>query len=111
MSKHAAALQAYNNDLVKGISEIKERRRKLEKEVEKDQAESDELHAELAILTGKIDVVKARLDAKQRKLDDVDKKIKQTEGAYLKIIESSQTLLEVLKRAVIDHDSEESDCL
>ncbi|KNC80137.1 hypothetical protein SARC_07489, partial [Sphaeroforma arctica JP610] len=51
MSQHAAALQAYNIDLAKGIVEIKDRRARVLREVAVEQAESDKLNGELALLT------------------------------------------------------------
>jgi len=98
MAQQGAALQNYNNGLVKSLEELCERRQKLQKEIEKEQREKQILDDQLAQLNSKIKNLDASLSKKNDIKNEYDKTIRETEAAYMKILESSQVLLNVVKR-------------
>ena len=98
-----ASLQNYNNQLVSCLEDLKEQRSGLEKEIQEELAEKSKLEREIALLTERLTRVNGEvqienLNKKVIARNDYDKAIQETEGAYIKILESSQTLLHVLKR-------------
>ncbi|CEG50133.1 uncharacterized protein PHALS_07858 [Plasmopara halstedii] len=70
MAQQGATLQNYNNELVKCIEELREKREEA-------------------------------LARKTQARNEYDRTIQETEAAYMKILESSQTLLHVLKRETV----------
>eukprot|EP00466_Bigelowiella_natans_P003094 jgi/Bigna1/36200/e_gw1.13.191.1 len=81
MSSQGATLQNYNNELVKCLEDLREKRETLNKELQR---------------------INERLAKKTSARNDFDMTIQETEGAYMKILESSQTLLHVLKRESVN---------
>jgi len=59
---------------------------------------SQQIQVELQQLTKRLAAINESLAKKLDTKQEYDKVIQETEGAYLKILESSQTLLTVLKR-------------
>ena len=98
MAQQGAALQNYNNGLVKSLEELCERRQKLQKEIEKDQREKAILDDQLAQLASQMKTLEDGLTKKLEIKAEYDKTIRETETAYMKILESSQVLLNVVKR-------------
>ena len=98
-----ASLQNYNNQLVSCLEDLKEQRSILEKQIQEELSEKSKIERDIAILTEKLTRIngKIQLENLNKKIiarNDYDKAIQETEGAYIKILESSQTLLHVLKR-------------
>merc|ERR1719410_1415677 len=56
-------------------------------------------------MTERLHRLNASISQKSQARNDYDKTIQETEGAYMKILESSQTLLHVLKRESVNLDS------
>jgi len=52
----------------------------------------------LSILTDRLSTINEQLARKIQARNEYDRTIQETEAAYMKILESSQTLLQVLKR-------------
>jgi sjoegren syndrome nuclear autoantigen 1 len=82
---------------------LKEQRSVLEKQIQQDLSEKNKIEKEIAVLTEKLTRINGKiyLESLSKKMiarNDYDKAIQETEGAYIKILESSQTLLHVLKR-------------
>lgn len=98
MAQQGAALQNYNNELVKVLEELCENRLKLQKEIEKDEREKQLLDSQLTQLTAKINAIDASLAKKVETKNEYDRTIRETETAYMKILESSQALLNVAKK-------------
>jgi len=98
MAQQGAALQNYNNELVKVLEELCERRQRLEREIEMDKREKQKLDAQLAQLTAKSNALDASLARKLDTKAQYDQTIRDSETAYLKILESSQVLLNVVKK-------------
>jgi Sjoegren syndrome nuclear autoantigen 1 len=98
-----AHLQNYNNQLVGCLEDLKEQRDCLNLQILKEEEEKAIIHRDMAALTEKLTRIKRKLylESLDRKIvarNEYDRTIQETEGAYLKILESSQTLLQVLKR-------------
>eukprot|EP01111_Echinosteliopsis_oligospora_P018459 TRINITY_DN8479_c0_g1_i1.p1 TRINITY_DN8479_c0_g1~~TRINITY_DN8479_c0_g1_i1.p1 ORF type:complete len:113 (+),score=15.72 TRINITY_DN8479_c0_g1_i1:76-414(+) len=98
MSDKGADLQTYNNELVRCIEELKERREEVNKVILREEEERSKIQHEIRRLTENLSRLNDSLNRKISARNEYDKTIKETEAAYAKIIESSQTLLSVLKR-------------
>ncbi|MBN3323841.1 SSNA1 protein, partial [Atractosteus spatula] len=98
MSQQGAALQTYNNELVKCIEELCAKRDELNRQIQQEEEEKVRLQNDIRILTEKLSRVNESLARKLASRNDFDRTIAETEAAYMKILESSQTLLSVLKR-------------
>jgi len=97
-SSQGAALQTYNNELVKTLDELCARRKALQREIDADEAERLQLESQLQLLQRQLDAVGTRLDTKQGMRDQYDKTIAVSEQGYMKILDSSQTLLSVVRK-------------
>jgi sjoegren syndrome nuclear autoantigen 1 len=98
MAGQGASLQNYNNELVKCIEDLRERRETVHREILNDEAAKGKIQQDLAILTKKLAEINEDLAKKIQTRNEYDRTIQETEAAYMKILESSQTLLQVLKR-------------
>ncbi|GAB1286056.1 Sjoegren syndrome nuclear autoantigen 1 homolog [Apodemus speciosus] len=99
MTQQGAALQNYNNELVKCIEELCQKREELCRQIQQEEDEKQRLQNEVRQLTEKLARVNENLARKIASRNEFDRTIAETEAAYLKVIlESSQTLLSVLKR-------------
>jgi len=103
MAAQGASLQNYNNQLVGCLEELKEQRDQLSQLIQKEESEKAAIQQELAILTERLTTVNRichseSLAKKLKARNEYEQTIHETEAAYLKILESSQTLLHVLKR-------------
>ncbi|KAG7314810.1 hypothetical protein KOW79_022113 [Hemibagrus wyckioides] len=98
MSQQGAALQTYNNELVKCIEELFFKRDELNKQIQQEEEEKTRLQHDIRVLTEKLSRVCESLDRRLTTRNELDRTIAETEAAYMKILESSQTLLSVLKK-------------
>uniref|UniRef100_A0A8C4MCM6 SS nuclear autoantigen 1 n=1 Tax=Equus asinus TaxID=9793 RepID=A0A8C4MCM6_EQUAS len=98
MTQQGAALQNYNNELVKCIEDLCQKRDELCRQIQQEEDEKQRLQNEVRQLTEKLARVNENLARKIASRNEFDRTIAETEAAYLKILESSQTLLSVLKR-------------
>ncbi|XP_068104762.1 microtubule nucleation factor SSNA1 [Hyperolius riggenbachi] len=98
MSQQGAALQTYNNELVKCIEDLCSKRDELNRQIQHEEDEKNKLQNDIRILTEKLSKVNESLARKMASRNEFDKTIAETQAAYMKILESSQTLLNVLKR-------------
>lgn len=64
-------------------------------------SEKSAIEKEISELTARLSQINESLSKKLITKEEYDKAISETEGAYLKILESSQTLLHVLKRETV----------
>jgi Sjoegren syndrome nuclear autoantigen 1 len=67
-----------------------------------DEAEKAKIQSDLQTLTKRLAQVNDSIQRKNETRIEYDKVIQETEAAYLKILESSQTLLTVLKREAVN---------
>ena len=63
-----------------------------------EEEEKSQIEGQMRKLQERLDVLNASLKKKYTARGDYDKTIAETEGAFVKILESSQTLLHVLKK-------------
>merc|ERR1719220_2233669 len=96
-----SSLQSYNTELVKCIDDLREKREAVNKQVVREEKEKQNVQKELAGLTEKLHRLNESISQKVKARADYDKTIQETEAAYMKILESSQTLLHVLKRETV----------
>ena len=95
-------LQNYNNELVKCIEDLREKREEVNRQILKEEEEKAKIQKDLSILTDRLQKLNESLTRKQQARNEYDKTIQETEAAYMKILESSQTLLHVLKRESVN---------
>ena len=98
MAQQGATLQNYNNELVKCIEDLREKREEINRQILKEEEEKAKIQRDLSNLTDKLSNINESLARKLQARNEYDKTIQETEAAYMKILESSQTLLHVLKR-------------
>eukprot|EP00326_Haptolina_ericina_P020846 CAMPEP_0181201488 /NCGR_PEP_ID=MMETSP1096-20121128/18335_1 /TAXON_ID=156174 ORGANISM="Chrysochromulina ericina, Strain CCMP281" /NCGR_SAMPLE_ID=MMETSP1096 /ASSEMBLY_ACC=CAM_ASM_000453 /LENGTH=111 /DNA_ID=CAMNT_0023291937 /DNA_START=55 /DNA_END=390 /DNA_ORIENTATION=+ len=98
MAQEGGTLQNYNSELVKCIEDLREKREELNKSIASDEEEKAKIQNDLRILTERLSRINDNLARKIASRTEYDKTITETESAYQKILESSQTLLHVLKR-------------
>ncbi|KAK9908149.1 hypothetical protein WJX75_003319 [Coccomyxa subellipsoidea] len=88
----------HNEELLKCIQELQEKRLEVAKQVKSEEAERHQLQQDLTVLTNRLSHIDASLHRKIAVREEYDKVIKETEGAYEQIVQSSQTLLTILKK-------------
>ena len=97
-----STLQNYNSELVACIEELRDKREELNKSVAQDEEEKAKIQNDLRILTERLARINDNLARKVSSRTEYDRTITETEAAYSKIMESSQTLLHVLKRESVN---------
>jgi Sjoegren syndrome nuclear autoantigen 1 len=102
MASQGASLQNYNNELVKCIEDLREKREELNRQIQKDEEDKAKIQRDIAALTERLSTLNDQLARKQQAKVEYDRTIQETEAAYMKILESSQTLLNVLKRETVN---------
>lgn len=98
MSQQGAQLQTYNNELVKCIEDLCTKRDELQKQILNEEEEKGKIQNDIRILSERLAKINESLAKKIASRNEYDKTIAETEAAYMKILESSQTLLHVLKK-------------
>ncbi|OMJ80991.1 hypothetical protein SteCoe_18648 [Stentor coeruleus] len=103
MAAQGASLQNYNNQLVAHLEALKEKRVEVEIQIQEEMKEKSKIERQIALLTDKLTLINRNfyLESLQKKLEsreNYNRTIQETESAYMKILESSQTLLHVMKR-------------
>ncbi|KAF2896983.1 hypothetical protein ILUMI_09190 [Ignelater luminosus] len=93
MSEHGAALQTYNQELVKCLEQLKVKRNELQDIINQEENEKTILERNLKVLQEKLTKVNTTLQQHHRLRDSYNQTIKDTENGFKKILESSQTLL------------------
>lgn len=102
MASQGASLQNYNNELVKCIEDLREKREEINRQILKEEEEKAKIQRDLSILTDRLSTINEQLARKIQARNEYDRTIQETEAAYMKILESSQTLLQVLKRETVN---------
>lgn len=102
MAGQGASLQNYNNELVKCIEDLREKREEINRQIIKEEEEKAKIQRDLSILTDRLSSINEALARKVQARNEYDRTIQETEAAYMKILESSQTLLQVLKRETVN---------
>ena len=78
------------------------------KQPEKTECKKAKIQKDLSILTDRLSKINESLSRKNQARNEYDKTIQETEAAYMKILESSQTLLHVLKRESVNLTKKQS---
>ncbi|XP_074066675.1 microtubule nucleation factor SSNA1 isoform X1 [Macrotis lagotis] len=84
MTQQGAALQNYNNELVKCIEELCQKREELCRQIQQEEDEKQRLQAEVRQLTERLARVNENLARKIASRNEFDRTIAETEAAYLK---------------------------
>merc|ERR1711981_837579 len=93
-----AQLDEYNNELKKCIEELTQKQKQIEDEMKAEEAKKMSAQQSLREQTEKLSRINDSLGRKVSARNEYDTTIQETEAAYLKILESSQTLDQVMKR-------------
>lgn len=97
-AKQGAALHNFNNELVKCLEDLCEKRAKLKMDISQEEKEKANLESEIKMLQDNLEQVRGRLNQKMKILNQYEQTIQQTQDDYTKIVESSQILLSVVKK-------------
>uniref|UniRef100_K7F1X4 Sjogren syndrome nuclear autoantigen 1 n=1 Tax=Pelodiscus sinensis TaxID=13735 RepID=K7F1X4_PELSI len=100
MTQQGAVLQGYNNELVKYMEDLCLQREELNKQIQEAEVEKNKLQHEIQILNEQLECVCETLTQKTASRNELDKILAETEAAYMKILDSSRMLLNVLKKEV-----------
>ena len=98
MANQGASVQKYVTDLVKILENLENSRDEIDAQINKEQAEKDEIEKNIETLNIELTSVVEALKKKYTALEEYNKTIEESEGAFNKIVESSQTLLHVTKK-------------
>ena len=90
--------QNYIIDMIKRIENLREKREDMNRHISKQELDKKELERQLSVLTDKMNKLNSELTKNIVLRNEYNRTIQETEGAYMKILESSQTLLHVLNR-------------
>lgn len=102
----ASTLQQYNSELLKCIETMCTKRDEIHKQIVKEEMEKKKIQDDLRTLTERLTRLIESLAKKYAAQNEFDKTIAETEAAYMKIIESSQTLVQALKKEVNNEHEE-----
>eukprot|EP00924_Labyrinthula_sp_SR-Ha-C_P004913 snap_masked-scaffold_1-processed-gene-16.44-mRNA-1 protein AED:0.03 eAED:0.03 QI:0/-1/0/1/-1/1/1/0/106 len=91
-------LENYNAELIRCIEELRGKREELNHTILREEEEKAKIQKDLSVLTDRLGKLNENLAKRQQAKLEYDRTIEETEQAYMKIMESSQTLLHVLKR-------------
>jgi sjoegren syndrome nuclear autoantigen 1 len=101
MTAQGATLQSYNSELVRCIEQLHDKRQSLTQQITLEEAKRAEILHKQQRLAAQLAKLDRSLQIKHRQAKQYTVTIQETESAYLKILESSQTLLHVLKRETV----------
>jgi Sjoegren syndrome nuclear autoantigen 1 len=85
MTQQGATLQNYNNELVKCIEDLREKREEVNRSIAKDEEEKAKIQNDLRILTERLARINDNLARKITSRNEYDKTIQETEAAYSKV--------------------------
>lgn len=101
MAAQGASLQNYNTELVKCIEDLRQRREDIHREVLRQEEMKAKIHQDIQLMTKRLAEINEELAKNLQTRSEFDRTIQETEAAYMKILESSSTLLQVLKRETV----------
>ncbi|KAH9254446.1 hypothetical protein BASA81_007559 [Batrachochytrium salamandrivorans] len=91
-------MNSFNNELVKCLDDLRERREEVHRLLIAEEDEKARVQKQISLLTDNLAKLNDSLLRKQRALEEYDKTIEESSTALNKIMESSQTLLHVLRK-------------
>uniref|UniRef100_A0A3P8RI39 Sjogren syndrome nuclear autoantigen 1 n=1 Tax=Astatotilapia calliptera TaxID=8154 RepID=A0A3P8RI39_ASTCA len=83
---------------IRGIEELCSKRDELNRQIKQEEEEKERLQHDIRVLSEKLSRVNESLTQRLAARATFDRTIAETEAAYTKILESSQSLLSVLKQ-------------
>ncbi|XP_008202169.1 Sjoegren syndrome nuclear autoantigen 1 homolog [Nasonia vitripennis] len=92
------AMLAFNQELIQCIEELKSTKSSLEEQIVAEETEKSRLQHEVERMNVRISQLNESLGKKSAARTDYERTIQETESAYMKILESSQLLLNMVKR-------------
>ena len=98
MATQGASLQTYNNELVNCVQDLRDRRDEVNRQILREEEDKAKIQLDLNMLTDRMSWINETLASKINANNEYDRTIQETEAAYMKILESSNMLLQVLKR-------------
>ena len=98
MDQQGAALQNCNNDLVKCLEDLRQRSQGLQKEIDQEAIQLKQVEQEVARQTAKMNALQSSLNKKIETKGEYDRTIREGEANYMKILETSQALLSMVKK-------------
>ena len=96
------SIQNYNNELVKCIEDLRIKKEETNALILKEEEEKSKMQHDLNQLTERLATINEMLAMKVQARNEYDRTIQETEGAYMKILESSESLLQVLKKETVN---------
>ncbi|XP_051492528.1 microtubule nucleation factor SSNA1-like [Apus apus] len=100
MSEAGAALRGYSAELRDGLSELRARREELNGRIREEEAERTRLQGQVWALSERLARTSESLARHLAARSELDRTIAETEATYGQILESSQTLLDALKKGI-----------
>ena len=85
MAQSGASLQNYNNELVKCLQDLKQKRDTVNKEMMNEEREKARVQKQLSELTEQLHRLNESIAQKQQAKNEYDKTIQETEAAYMKV--------------------------
>ena len=83
--QQGGSLQNYNNDLVKCLQDLRQKREIVHKEIISEEREKARVQKQLAELTEQLQRLNMSISKKTQSRNDYDKTIQETEAAYMKV--------------------------
>lgn len=85
MAAQGSSLQNYNNELVRCIEDLREKREEVNRQILKEEEEKSKIQRDLSVLTDRLQKLNESLARKNQARNDFDKTIQETEAAYMKV--------------------------
>ncbi|XP_058799081.1 microtubule nucleation factor SSNA1-like [Phymastichus coffea] len=98
ISRSGEAMQAFNQDLIRCLEDLKTTKSRLETQIDEEEAERVRLQRDVERMNVKISQLNESLGKKSAARADYEHTIQEAESAYMKILESSQLLLNMVKK-------------
>ena len=98
MSSQSAHLNNTNAELVKQMDTIVQQKDQIQELINNEEEEKRQIEEQLRALSDRLEVINTSLAKKYTTRNEYEKTIQETTSAFNKILESSQTLLHVLKK-------------
>ena len=92
------ALCKFNEEFIETLNDLKLKKKKLMKKLNKDKKDLANVQNELDNHNRRKATLEASVMKKNKQLETIDTTIKNTQSAYEKIVETSQVLLTVIKK-------------
>ncbi|XP_012262492.1 Sjoegren syndrome nuclear autoantigen 1 homolog [Athalia rosae] len=96
--QHSISMQSHFSELMKCVEDLKLTRNNIQSQITAEEEEKYNLQKEVERMTYRISQLSENLVKKNAARTDYDRTIQETESAYNKILESSQLLLNMVKR-------------